>query len=339
MLSREECLQILGLPEDANPYDIERRYTVLVKRYRGQTDPETIQKLDQITLAYNILTGRYVEPEPIDPRLEKVIFGKTLYTWLNLWHYWRWPLLGILFGAIFVGSLVYSIVTNKPPDFQLVAAGQFYVTDDAESRIKQYVCESIEGVETVEFQFIPLSFDQPEPTGTDLIPAGADPESEYAYVMKMMALIAGDTIEMYICEKSVFDQYAPQGAFYELDQVYHNLSDLPEDVLSKIKPLRRVFIEDYEETENAEQIWPDEEAMNKDTSLPIYGLDVTELELLEGVGLYGKSQILTIGVKGDHLEQVEQFVEHWIRDYEKMHEARKAYEEALKEKTAASASE
>ncbi|MGI6333471.1 MAG: hypothetical protein ACOX1A_02380 [Saccharofermentanales bacterium] len=38
MLSREECLAILELPPDANQYEIENRYTMLIKRYRGQTD-------------------------------------------------------------------------------------------------------------------------------------------------------------------------------------------------------------------------------------------------------------------------------------------------------------
>jgi hypothetical protein len=153
--------------------------------------------------------------------------------------------------------------------------------------------------------------------------------------MKMMTMIAGETIEMFICEKSVFDQYAPQGTFMELDQLYERLQDLPADVLAKVRPLRRILIDVYEEQyPDGDAPWKDEEAMNQDASLPIYGLDVSELHLVEGVGLYGKTQVLTIGFNASDAEQTEQFLEYWIRDYEKMHADRQAYEDALKAKAA-----
>jgi hypothetical protein len=328
-------LRILELDPKANSYDIENRYTMLIKRYRSQNDPETTKKLEQITLAYDILTDRYVEPEPIDPRLEEVVWGKKKREWQNLWHYGRWPLLGILVGVFFLGYLIYSIVTNEPPDFQFVAVGQYASADNADERVRTYVADSMADVETVEFQLIPLSFTPPDPTG-GAVTGGLDPESEYMYVMKMMTMIAGETIETFICEKSAFDQYAPQGTFNDLSALYERLQDLPEEVKSKIKPLRRALIDVYENpTPGVELPWKTEEDMNQDLSLPIYGLDVSELHLVEGLGLYGKSQVLTIGFKADDPAAVEQFLEDWVRDYETMHELKKAYEEALKATAAA----
>ncbi|MCK9252293.1 MAG: hypothetical protein M0P55_06010 [Clostridiales bacterium] len=335
MLSRAECFRILELDPKANSYDIENRYTMLIKRYRNQGDPETVKKLEQITLAYDILTGRYVEPEPVDPRLEEVVFGKKKREWQNLWHYGRWPLFGILVGAFFLGYLIYSIATNEPPDFQFVAVGPYASADNTDERVRSYVAGSMEGVETVEFQLIPLSFEQPEPSGAAAT-GGLDPESEYMYVMKMMTMIAGETIETFICEKSAFDQYAPQGTFNDLTALYERLQDLPEAVRSKIKPLRRALIEVFENpTPGVELPWKTEEDMNQDLSLPIYGLDVSELHLVEGLGLYGKSQILTIGFKADDPAAVEQFLEDWVRDVETMHALQKAYEESLKATAAA----
>lgn len=332
VLSKAECYRILDLDPKANSYEIENRYTMLIKRYRGQNDPETIKKLDEITLAYDILTNRYVEPEPVDPRMEEVVFGKTRKDWQNIWHYGRLPLLGIIIAAVLLGSLIYSIVTNEPPDFQLIVAGQFAMTDDAEQKMENYLKSSIPGVETVEYQVIPLSFPENETDSTSEAAAtGVDPESEYAYVMKMMTVIAGDSVEMFVCERSVFNQYAPQGVFRELDGLFERLQDLPEDIRSKIKPLRRILMDDYEEQyPEGNAPWADEEAMNQDESLPIYGLDVTELHLVEGVGLYGTSQIMTVGFKADDPMETEQFLEHWIRDYEKMHADRQAYEDSLK---------
>ena len=334
MIKKEDCYRILELSPRANTAEIETRYNMLLKRYRGQNDPETIKRIEEITLAYDILTGRYVEPEPVDPRMEDIVFGKTRREWSNLWHYGRMPLLGILIAAFFIGSLIYTIATNKPADFQVVVAGQYFIADNAEERLQTYIRESIDGVETVEYQLIPLSFADQQPTETGNQPTGVtgglDPESEYAFVMKMMAIIAGETIEVFICEKSVFDQYAPQGIFYELDALYARLQDLPEEVLDGIKPLRRVLFDVYDETENAEALWPDEAAMDNDLSLPIYGLDVSELQLFEGLGFYGKNHVLTVGFKADDPEQAVDFLEFWIRDYERMHAERQAYEDQIR---------
>ena len=106
MLSRDECLKILELHPKADYYEIENRYTMLIKRYRGKDDPETRERLEQISLAYNILTNRYVEPEPIDPRMEQIVFGKSKRTWKNIWHYGKWPFLAGLVGALDRKSVV-----------------------------------------------------------------------------------------------------------------------------------------------------------------------------------------------------------------------------------------
>ncbi|NLM79250.1 MAG: J domain-containing protein [Ruminococcaceae bacterium] len=332
MLSKAECYRILELNPKANSSEIETRYTMLLKRYRGRNDPETIKKTEEITLAYDILTGRYVEPLPIDPRMEKVIFGKKRREWSNIWHYGRLPLLLIIITAVFLGSLIYTIASREDPDFQAVVAGQFATADDVDERVKKYIKDSIDGVEIVEYQYLPLSFQQDTPEATQTgqgLSMGSNPESDYAYLMKMMAIMTGESIEMFVCEQSVYDQYAPQDVFLDLSSLYDRLQDLPADVLAKIKPVRRVLFEDYEQEERAAEIWPDEEAMNADESLPISGLDVTELQLMEGLGLFGRSQILTIGFKAEDVGQVTDFLEYWIRDYEYMHAERDAYLDSL----------
>jgi|LSQX01.3.fsa_nt_gb hypothetical protein len=326
VLTKAECYKILDLPETANQYDIENRYTMLVKRYRHASDPESREEIALITLAYNILTGRYVEPEPVDPRLEKVVLGKSLAQWKNIWHYGRVPLLVSLIALVLLGSLIYSIATNKPADFQLLAVGAFGTVDHAPEMVKEYIQASVPGVEKVEYQHIPLSFaepEQPPANETGMQQGGLDPESEYAYIMKMMAIMAGDSIEVYLMEDNVFDQYAPQGAFAELDQLYASLADLPADIYAKVKPLRRLMLDQYEELyPEGDAPWENTADMDADESLPIYGLEVTDLHLTEGLGIFGKSQVLTVGIKADDKEQTEAFLAGWIRDYENMHERR-----------------
>jgi hypothetical protein len=336
VLSRAECFRILELKPQANVYEIETRYTMLIKRYRGKTDDETRAILDKITLAHDILTGRYIEPEPEDPRLETVIFGKSRRQWRNIWHYGRTSFLAAAVGLFFLGYLIYSIATNTPPDFQLVVVGQFASVEGADQRIESYIKSKIEGAEKIEFQLIPLEFDSADPDTTDTTETGfsigQDPQTQYGYVMKMMTMIAGETIEMFICDTPVYNQYAIQGVFADLDDVYARLQDLPPDIYAKIKPQRRMIVDGYSDEEI---ILPDVATMNADLSLPISGLDVTELGLIQGVGLYSYSQVMTIGFKADDLAAVEAFLEAWIRDYARMHADRKAYEDQVRAEAAA----
>ncbi len=333
MLSGSECLEILELGPDADQYEIENRYTMLIKRYRKQNDPESVARLDQITLAYNILTKRHVEPEPADPRLETVVFGKTRRQWQNIWHYGRWAFFASLVGLIFLIYLVYTLATNKPPDFQIAVTGLYTATDDAEAKVKAYVQGVFPEMDNIEFQVLPMDMRQINPTTGDSTADGTsasapvqtagnfNSQNQYAYAMKMVAMIAADTIEVFICDKPVFEQYAPQGAYADLSGLYERLKNgLPADIYAKIKPLRRKLATGTKETAaNAGAADETSEmAAEADLSLPIGGLDVSELNLTAGLGLSCDTQILTVGFKAGDAAKTEQFLEFWIRDYEKM---------------------
>lgn len=348
MLSRAECLTILGLNPKADYYEIENRYTMLIKRYRGKDDPETRERLEQISLAYNILTDRYVEPEPVDPRLEKVVFGKSLRKWQNIWHYGKWPLLAGLAGTFFVGYLIFTIVTNKPADFQLATVGLYAAADDANERIETYIKANFAGAEKIEYQAIPLVFQTSETdaSGADVPTINVDMQNQYAYLTKMMAMIAGDTIEVYLNDKPCFDQYAPQGTYESLDDLYARLQkDLPPDILAKVKPLRRIIVDSSAETtdltgtETTPETSSTEDTVNKDPSISIYGLDVTELQLTEGLGLYSDRQIITIGIRAEEMAKVKDFVASWIGDYDLMHVQQKVYEDKVRATASQSSSE
>lgn len=334
MLSREECLEILGLNQNANKYDIENRYTTLLKRNRGKSDAEALENLDQVTLAYSILTGRYVEPEPVNPRLEEVVLGKTKRQWRNIWHYGRAPLLVGLIIAFIIGYFIYSIVTNKPADFQIALVGVYGMTADSENHIDSYVKEVLPDVQNFEFQYLPIDFREPDDLDDQntTVDSGTDPQSQYAFVMKMMTMMAADTVEVYICDSLVFNHYATQGAFTELDELYLRLQDLPASVLEKIVPQRRPLFIDYELPDDMTVTptpGPTADEYNQDLDLPIVGLDISLLDLTEGLGMYSESQVITVGHRAEDLEQVFYFIESWIRDYERMSEQRQVFEDAM----------
>jgi hypothetical protein len=323
LLSREECLAILELPPDANQYEIENRYTMLIKRYRGQTDSASMGKMEKISLAYNVLTGRYVEPEPRDPRLETMVFGKSRRQWRNIWYYGRVPFLLGLVGVIILGYFVYTMLTNKPPDFQIAFVGNFGRYGHVEKNTEDYIIEMFPDFESVEVLTLPMdlsSIDGPQAAETDGAIRPAD-SNLYNYIMKMVTLIAGDSYEVFVCDRLVFDRYAREGAFDDITELYTSWqSELPDQV----KPLRRRI--DAGDDQRPVDVDP---ADNFDLSLPILGLDVTALNLTPGLGIYGDTQILTIGVRASAREEAEQFLKNWMLDFVRMHEQQAEHEAAM----------
>ena len=125
----------------------------------------------------------------------------------------------------------------------------------------------------------------------------------------MMTMFAVDTIDLYICEDTTFNQYAAQGVFQTLDELYARLAELPSDISDRIKPLRRdPGPESEEEEENQRPL----EVQNEDLSLPICGLEVTALDPLRMFDYAGPSQIITIGKRAKDPEETARLIEEWL---------------------------
>ncbi|MGI6333469.1 MAG: hypothetical protein ACOX1A_02370 [Saccharofermentanales bacterium] len=109
------------------------------------------------------------------------------------------------------------------------------------------------------------SIDGPQAAETDGAIRPAD-SNLYNYIMKMVTLIAGDSYEVFVCDRLVFDRYAREGAFDDITELYTSWqSELPDQV----KPLRRRI--DAGDDQRPVDVDP---ADNFDLSLPILGLDV-----------------------------------------------------------------
>lgn len=328
MLTREECLKIFELEESAELRDIENKYPVLVKKYRSVDTDEARDKLDKVSLAYNILTGRYVEPEPINPRLERVVAGKTIKQWQTVWHYGRLPLLGIVIIAVIVVSLIYSIAINKRADFAVIVMGQFYDGGSAYDSAYEYFSEISDGnVENPDIHIIPIDLRAEAIYGTDETmdqlessydiqpeetePLNIDAQSQYAYNMKLITLLYSDNIDVFMSTADAFHRYAPQGIFADLSSFYESLSDLPPDIYEKIEPV-------YASMEISE---PGDAEVTGYGDPIIMGLDVSELAVFEGLDIWlGNDQIISVSVKTRNQELTMSMLRKWLNDYDLMEE-------------------
>ena len=88
-MTKEEALEYLGLPSDANDFYIDEKFWKLSKQYRGKNDKESEDKLSELSAVYNIACGRRDEAlRKADERAKASKFlGKTKDEWKNYFAY------------------------------------------------------------------------------------------------------------------------------------------------------------------------------------------------------------------------------------------------------------
>ena len=88
-MTREQALEYLGLPANANDFMIDEKFWKLSKNIRGDNTPEGKQKIADLSAAYDIATGRRDERVHKAEQREQArkIFGKTGDEWRTYFSY------------------------------------------------------------------------------------------------------------------------------------------------------------------------------------------------------------------------------------------------------------
>lgn len=299
MLSRKEAYQVLGVRPGSNKYEIERRYNVLSKSYRGRTDEAAMQEIKRFTLAYDILTGRYVEPEPEDPRLDDVILGKTRREWRNRWLYARTPVIISIIALVIIGSIIYSIVTKKDPDYVLQIFGTFVTEDAAAEDATSFLKDSSQYFDQIEVEAeldkngeeIPPALERPLVSVHGFF-QGNDAQMNQVASMKLMLVMSGaDPTDLMMVDKAIYEQYLFEGGFKPLDDIYaYLLERYPEETEQFVEPLKATM--------------PDEVRREEDPKGEfIYGLDFSKMQPFNALKIHGGSQIFTLPIRArNHAE-------------------------------------
>ncbi len=287
-MTRKEAFEVLELKPGSNKYDVERRYTLLAKRYRGRSDEETLNKLADITMAYDILTGRYVEPPPPDPRDDEIVLGKKRKDWKNIWAYGKVPFFVTLIVLFFVGWLVYTIVTNTPPDFQTSVFGDFIQGNDSMSgepvKMESLIEEQNPELEKPVFSFNIIS-QRP----------GMDPQLVMGSQMKLTLMMTGaEQVDLLVLDRDIYDSIVDEGILVPLDDVCAKLQkEYPELFDGYVEPLKGKLSPD---------VLPEGEVAEEH----IYGLDLSEKQMLNSLDLFGRNQILALCFHRPHPEKSEE---------------------------------
>ena len=131
-MTREEALEYMGLPSDADIKEIDDRFWQMSKNYRGKDDPESKAKDDEISAVYDIASGRRdfrVKEEQVRES-EPKHFGKTKAEWKTYFEYtWYKYLLGVVIAAavIYLGVTVF---TSEKSAVAVIVFGHMTFDDD-----------------------------------------------------------------------------------------------------------------------------------------------------------------------------------------------------------------
>lgn len=283
MINKDEAYGILGLTSKASELDIERRYAVLVKRYHAE---ENNAKLEEVSLAYNIAKGIYVEPIQESPKMKKVILGKTRSEWKNILYYGRGKYIAIALAVLIVGSTAYTMITNTPPDFKVAVIGEFSVEDPVIT--ENYVKSLYPEFEKVEVESVYINKNE------------ADSFYGSAFIQKAMLLLTASNEDVVILDRYTFNQYAGGGAFLPIGDLYEAILAMDETDSLDIEAMKATIPTNSDGSGTEE----------------IYGIDISDSELLSSIGISGRDQIIAISIHTDREQITKEFITKLFADTE-----------------------
>ena len=272
--ARKEAFALLGLPTQATRDEITRRYDILIRKMKSDpAGPEAAARGD-IEAAYQLLAGiTYHDPEA-EKRLRERDARPGLLARLlhmdqtkldNLIHYYRWPVLGALAGVALLVWILATTVFRPPYDFVMLLAGSVYVEDQAV--LTRQLMEKLP--DTGNPMISVVYFDEQ-----------TDGQMLSAVAQKLVVEIGYGENDILIVDRAVFDQYAEQGAFMNLDALLDRYGTNAE-----AQAAQRVTV------------LPDAMAEGDDTMPHVYGIDVTDSPLLREAGVFGPEMIAVFGLK------------------------------------------
>lgn len=296
-MDRLEALKMLDLAVDATPAQIEQRYELLLRRYRHASDDASQTALTAATKAYESLRAVERPALPVDPRSSRKILGRTWADWANRWHYDKWIWLGSVAAIAFIIYVVVTIITNRPADLKIVTIGNFTFKDETvwQEQVSEAVQNSVikalqpnhPEIDHVDYEPMPIAFN----ADGSLAPTN-DPTTQQNMLIKVVARIGADTLDVLILDRGAYAAYASQAQFADLSPLVTQLqAKLPPAEFARIEQLHTVPEGD---------------------PAAISGLDITALNRIGDFGLKSASTVVVIGPRSRDAALAAEWLYAWL---------------------------
>ncbi len=262
MMDKEKAREILGVGIDASPNEIEKRYSILLKKYKqsNSTHNEGTQEdsysFEQATIAYNTLMGYNIPAEETPPSKAAPVLkklGLDEKKVKNFFYYYKYYILAVIVALIIVGTIIKSLTTKVEPDFNMAFIGDFAYTDG--QRLEDTVREEIDEINEPSIGFAYIS--------DDIIG-----EEQVGMAIKATLFFVSQETDLFIFDKENYEKYAIEGVFLNLDDIAPKLG--------------------IDMEENKEYIL----TANGQSEPHLYGINVTESKVLKESGVYSNDEMI-----------------------------------------------
>lgn len=290
--------EIMGLPEFADKEEVEKRYTLLLRRDRARqkleaqdeaSSQEEVLDFDQITAAYKKILA--YEDQKYTEAFNEQEYGK--YKNLSgqaqkvdhFWRYYRFHTLGAIAA---IALIIYGIVSfidhqeekkrlaSLPPiDVSVMFMGTFGMqdNDDKFERINEALLEAFPGWSR---------FD------SNIIYVPRDEMNQMAYLQKATVILATEIDDLYVMDEPMLQWVGQQGAFLDLGAE-------PE-----LAPLL---------TENNSKKF----AIAEDPTERVYAVDLGKTAFVNDVPVLGQNFYVGIRINAKHPEKAKEFLKHYLK--------------------------
>ena len=253
----------MGLLEGASKDEIIKRYDVLLKKLKNESENKELN-ISDINKAYDALMGYESQVEVVELPSSRIwkMTGLDKKKVNNFFYYYKYHIIGIIVTIL---VLVYSLVScfsRVTPDINIGVVGKIAITDNVK----------LESIINKNYGF--------KSAGVDTALDTNDAQFQSAIMQKQMLMFAAQDIDVFILDKFNFQKYGKSGAFYDLGKAKGIIKN------NKFSQLAlKLKIKDSKEPEKT------------------FGLDFSNTNLFDKNVIYGKEFVISIGVRTQNIEK------------------------------------
>jgi len=294
----KQAYETLGLSENAEKSEVEKRYFLLVRQARARqlrgTEEErraAEAELEAVNRAYRTIVASAERAE--QEELRKSYYGKYK-KWSSVvekidhfLHYYKYYLLGAAALVLLVGFGVKTYLDRQaerealaklpPADLTVSFFGEFYADSGVPSDPKPVEDALLSRFPEWKRIAVTVTF----------VPEEPKTEFDVALLQKSVIALMTEKPDLYIVDRINFEKLARQGAFRPLDEAaFAQLKAPPEVLLS--------------------------ETPEGESTPHVFGVDLTKTPLAETVPLRGKTMIAAVRADAQHPDNAVRFIERFL---------------------------
>ncbi|MEF2247814.1 J domain-containing protein [Paenibacillus sp. GXUN7292] len=289
--------EILGLPEFADKEEVEKRYSLLLRRERSRQKLEAPDEassqengldFEQVTAAYKQILA--YEDQKFTEAFNEQEYGK--YKKLSgqaqkVDHFWRYYKYHTIGAIAAVALLIYGIISfidhqeekkrlaSLPPvDVSVMFMGTFGMkeNDDKFDRINDALLEA---------------FPDWSRFDSNIIFVPKDDMNQMAYLQKATVILATEIDDLYVMDEAMLHWIGQQGAFLDLGE----------------EPMLAPLLTE----QNSKKF-----AIQEDPTERIYAVDLGQTEFVNDVPVLGQNFYVGIRINAKNPEKAKQFLKHYL---------------------------